>query len=825
MSCLSTIRPAAIGLSLIAMLLSACGGGSDDDTTAMSGEARSALQTTRAAAAAPSLAAQPGVHSIKLSWAGGGASRYNAYLSSSASCDIALYAQCPEGRMLPNVQSPLEVGGLVNGRVYHARLEVLGAGGTVVSNQASARPNTIAFNGAVRAMGFTPDGSAYLGGSFTAAGVTSGQGVALSTASAQPTQAAFPMVVGGAVLAAAPDGAGGWYIGGGFKRVGSLARRHLAHVFADGSVDANWKPEPNATVRAIAVMAGVVYVGGDFSRVLGQKRVGLAAVNTAGTLSAWNPEANRGVTALAAGNGTIYAGGFFDAVGAFGRGHLVAFDAQANVLPWNPGADNLVRTLVLAGSTLYAGGDFTSVAGQARNCLAAIGTDGVLRAWNPNVQSCPAAHVRGIAVDGNTVYVGGSFAAAGPGAGAPRNGLAAFDLHGALLPWNPGADAAVHTLAVTKSASGATTIFVGGDFSAVGARRRLHLAAIDSGGSVRAWKSEPNAPVHVLSDAGTSLYAGGDFTGLGAVRRRYLAALDGDGALLPWNPNANSHVHAMGMAGTTVFAGGSFTAIGGQARPRLAAIDVTGRLESWNPGTDGTVNALAVSGITVYAGGDFGSAAGQPRARLAAFGTAGELRAWNPGADGAVNALALTSSVVFGDTVYMGGAFSNVAGQTRRRLAAVSDLGVLKPWNPQCCDNVGAGEVVHALRSSGSTIYAGGSFGKIGVFGRRGLAAVSTAGQVLPWAPSADNVVHTLAVLGQTVYAGGEFTQISAFDGSSAARRGLAAIDIDGRPTAWNPNANGTVARIEPFNGTLHVGGSFTQMGSTVAGGWKTLAP
>ena len=105
----------------------------------------------------------------------------------------------------------------------------------------------------------------------------------------------------------------------------------------------------------------------------------------------------------------------------------------------------------------------------------------------------------------------------------------------------------------------------------------------------------------------------------------------------------------------------------------LAALDATtGAAIAWNPTT---VSALAVSGDTVYVGGGFTQIGGQARNNIAALdaGT-GAATAWNPSADSTVSALA-----VAGDTVY---AWSEVlekaevadgVGALRTRLVAVKD--------------------------------------------------------------------------------------------------------------------------------------------------------
>ncbi len=64
---------------------------------------------------------------------------------------------------------------------------------------------------------------------------------------------------------------------------------------------------------------------------------------------------------------------------------------------------------------------------------------------------------------GNAIYVGGSFTHAYDGSTlVPRDNLAAFDLSGNLLPWNPGANGAVLAFA-----SNGKRLFAGGKFTTV----------------------------------------------------------------------------------------------------------------------------------------------------------------------------------------------------------------------------------------------------------------------------------------------------------------------------------------------------------------------
>ena len=90
-------------------------------------------------------------------------------------------------------------------------------------------------DGPVDAVAIGPDGTTYIGGKFGYVGPVTGSGVALDATSGA-RNVSFPPVHG-QVSAAVSDGAGGYYIGGYFTKVGGLTRHDIAHILADGSVD------------------------------------------------------------------------------------------------------------------------------------------------------------------------------------------------------------------------------------------------------------------------------------------------------------------------------------------------------------------------------------------------------------------------------------------------------------------------------------------------------------------------------------------------------------------------------------------------------------
>ena len=657
-----------------------------------------------------------------------------------------------------------------------------------------ARSDFAVANGTVNAAVLS-GGTLILGGSFTRVGPVTGSGVPVDVLSGMAVDG-FPAVAG-QVSAVAPDGEGGWYIGGTFTAVGGMPRGNLAHIRADNSVAA-WDPAANNVVRALAVSGGTVYVAGDFSSVGGQARSDIAALDAAtGLATAWNPGANGIVRALVVSGDTVYVGGQFTSVGGQPRNRIAALGAlTGQVLAWNPGSDGTVRALALGGGRVYAGGLFSRIGGQSRTDIAALdAVTGAATTWNPSA----SGQVLTLQVSAGTVYAGGDFMSIGA---RPRSRIAALDaVTGVATNWNPVASSTVLTLVVSGG-----VVHAGGDFLSIGGQARSRVAALDiTTGLATSWDPSAYGTVMALGVSGGVVYVGGSFSALGGLRRSNLAAVDvTTGVVTSWDPAPDGQVLslALGASDDVVYVGGTFSAIGGQVRGGLAAVDAaSGAIASWDPNADGGVSALAVSGGIIYAGGSFTSIGGQQRGNLAALDPASGLATpWAPEPDGQVFALA-----VAGDVVYVGGSFMACSGVTRGNIAAVSaSTGLATAWAPE------ANGTVRALALTCGTVYAGGFFTTIGGQGRNRITALNvTSGLATAWNPNANGPVYALVLSGGTVYVGGVLNLVG-----GQPRNRIAALDpATGLATPWNPNADGTVRVLVPGGGVVYAAGSFTSMG------------
>ena len=678
--------------------------------------------------------------------------------------------------------------------------------------------NTWVTNGPVNAI--VPAGDkVYIGGIFTYVGPYTGGGIPIDTSTGAPVTS-FPKI-NGTVNAVCTDGNGGWFVGGSFTSVGGVARNNIAHIFSNGSLDPAWNPNANYAVSALTISGSAVYTGGGFTFIGGQTRNHIAALDvTTGNALAWNPNAGQtipnvnivpppvcNVYSLAVNGSTVYAGGWFDSIGGQSRNCIAALDATTgNALAWNPNPNALVRSLALSGTTVYAGGIFTSIGGQSRNYIAALDSaTGNALAWNPNANSY--GFVYSLAVSGTTVFAGGEFTSIG---GQDRNRIAALDAAtGNALAWDPNANYIVYSIVVSG-----TTVYAGGSFTSIGGQSRNYIAALDATtGNATTWdptaSGNPYGTVLSLGLSGTTVYAGGVFTSIGGQRRNNIAALNAaTGKATDWNPNANFEITAIAVSGTTVFAGGDFDRIGEQTHLYFAALDATTAKNSlvWNPNAGGIPQSLAVSGTTIYA-------AGNGIAALDA--TTGDALPWNPNANGGVFSLALS-----GATVYVGGTFDTIGGQCRNHIAALDvATGKALTWNPDAnALDVYDYSGVSSLAVSGTTIYAGGAFDSIGGQSRRYIAALdATTGKPTSWNPNPNALVRSLALSGTTVYAGGEFS------GIGGQNRGcIAALDAaTGNALTWNPNAtNGNsqsvVYSLAVSGTTVYVGGYFNSIGQGV---------
>ncbi|MBN1578268.1 MAG: fibronectin type III domain-containing protein [Chitinispirillaceae bacterium] len=149
-------------------------------------------------------------------------------------------------------------------------------------------------------------------------------------------------------------------------------------------------PDPdiatNGVVRTVLFYGDKLYIGGNFTEVTDKNgtydRTDLAAYDAATwRVTDFKANTNRGtVRAIVAGNGRLFAGGTFTKINGEPRSRVAALDTATGAVITgfrNKGSaiDGEVWALALSKTALYVGGSFIAVDGYARNNLASLNID------------------------------------------------------------------------------------------------------------------------------------------------------------------------------------------------------------------------------------------------------------------------------------------------------------------------------------------------------------------------------------------------------------------------------------------------------------------
>lgn len=197
--------------------------------------------------------------------------------------------------------------------------------------------------------------------------------------------------------------------------------------------------------------------------------------------------------------------------------------------------------------------------------------------------------------DGNLLYIGGIFTEVkyGSGSAVTRNRLAGLDLSNQqVIPWNPSPNNKVDTLAVDEN-----SIYVGGSFTEIQQQQRSYLVSFDKvSGLLTSWVPAPNDEVYALHADANKVWVGGRFTAIAGQNKLRIASFSKPNLVMDQsNLDANGDVFTMAGTETTLYVGGAFTDIGGVERKYIAAIDkATGTVTNWNPQLNNEVRSISI---------------------------------------------------------------------------------------------------------------------------------------------------------------------------------------------------------------------------------------
>jgi hypothetical protein len=330
-----------------------------------------------------------------------------------------------------------------------------------------------------------------------------------------------------------------------------------------------WRP--NGTVKTVVFKGKRVYIGGEFTQVVGPsaqtaQRANIVALNrtTGALIKSFHPRVDGAVNSIAIYKKRLYLGGEFSSVNGKKRRHLAAVKLPKGHLvnPWRQQVNGPVNSLLTMRGRLYVGGNFTKVAHKRHVRLAALlaKTSKTVKGW-PKVK----------------------FGANGP----------------------------VYKLA---AAPGRRAVLVGGHFHQLVKKHRVNLGAVTTAGKlVKSWKPKAactdECPVRDLAVSGKSVYAGLDGPGGRLRAYRYPS-----GKVL-WNVKTDGEIDAVAVSGSNLLIGGHFATAAGLPRKMFAELTTGGTVTSRVVSSTGPrfpgVLEIAVKKRVALVGGSFTDIAGQ----------------------------------------------------------------------------------------------------------------------------------------------------------------------------------------------------------------------
>jgi uncharacterized delta-60 repeat protein len=640
-------------------------------------------------------------------------------------------------------------------------------------------------------------------------------------------------------------------------------RRGLARLHADGTLDASFVahadggPAAGPAVAALAVQPdGRILVGGHFTSLQTganaspTARRRLARLNGDGSLDAtFDPSPNQAVLALLLQrDGRIVIGGGFTALQPNGatesvaRLRLARLNNDGTLDPdFLPQANNRVLSLALqADDAILVGGDFRTLQGatdefaSTRNFIGRLRANGALdTTFDPSASASVAVVLQ--QRDGR-VLVGGSFTALRPSSGntvISRRYLARLLSDGSVDDaFDPKPNAAVNTFSLQPDGQ----VLLGGAFTALrpgaeaNAIPRQRLARLLPNGALDGSFSDDTGTVgRTLRQPDGKLIVTGAFTRLAGVTRRNLARLNADGSLdTGFTPATDGSIETLILQSDgKIVIGGSFTTVNDISRTYLARLNPDGSLDTaYHPQPNGTVYSLiAQSDGRLLAGGAFNAfdpddnddTAVASRNYLARITTEGTLDdSYQPGAGGAVLSLVLQPD----GALLVAGTFTSLTGHggaasTRSYLGRLTAAGALdESFQPTPNATVQA----LALQTDGSIVLSGlfttlnpGAKTTTEPIARQRIARLKSDGTVdAGFSPSPDGTITSILVHpGGQIYLGGLFNALNLLPHYNLAR-----LNADGSvDSQFTLNANSSVVALSLDTADrILVSGNFTAL-------------
>jgi uncharacterized delta-60 repeat protein len=695
-------------------------------------------------------------------------------------------------------------------------------------------------NGSVDKLLIQPDGKIIIGGIFTSVGGQKRVGIArLNTDGTPDSFFIDPNITGSRpcnppnpciILAITLQSDGKILVGGYFTSVNGQSRSDIVRLNSNGTLDSSFQM-PNVTgISAISVQSdGKILIGGSFTSVNGQTRNNVARLNADGSLDAGftNPNVNGSVSTTAIQtDGKILIGGYFTLVGGQTRHGIARLNSDGTL-------DNTFNQIYypeLRVNIITIQSDGKIIFGSPAifgNFVRRLNADGSLDVTFTNVNFSGIignSILTSIATQSDgKILVTGSFGFVNSQA---RNGLARLNSNGSLdTNFNPNVDVGIvlNFFKVANAFQSNGKIIIGGVFTSVGNQPRHNVARLNNDGAVDNVFTDPNIfqngiVYEMAIQPDGKIIIGGDFISVGGHPRNYVARLNSDGSLdesFIYLSATYNIIDAIGIqtTGKILISGRS---------SGLIRLNSNGTVDnSFTQNAAQLVRAISVQpNDKILIGGDFTLVAGQPRRKAARLNSDGtlDLTFGDPNVNVSVNTfIHFVDAITFqpDGKVLIGGFFDRVGGQPRNNIARLNFDGTLD--NSFAEPNLDGQVSSFAIQPDGK-IFVGGYFTSAGIQPRSGVARLNSNGTLdstfvnpninLP----ANEMISALAIQsdGKLLVGGTSFSTVG-----GQSRLNVARLNNDGTlDTSFiSPDANGTVnAILLQSDGKVLIGGGFNSI-------------
>jgi uncharacterized delta-60 repeat protein len=587
--------------------------------------------------------------------------------------------------------------------VANVRIARLNTNGTLDATFVTGTGVTGAFGSSVYLsdLAVQPDNKIVICGKFTSVNGSARSGIARLNADGSVDLGFAPSgVTGGSAVASglAIQTNGSIVIGGRFTRVNGSSRTNIARLTSTGSIDGGFV-NPKGTdfdIYAVALQSdNKVLIGGQFNTVDGVARTSVARLTTTGALDGtFDPGAAPRHTTYSISvqpDGNIILGNL--ALLALDPGQymierLAPTGLQDPTFAASAGAavGNILASVITPDGKLVIGGDFDAIDGVSRKSVARFNPDGSLDlSFDPG--SGPSGSIESVkaiaAQPDGKVLIGGAFTSYN---GTARNRIARLNTDGSLdTDFNPGTGFNSRVFSISLQTD--EKIIVGGGFTSFNSQSgKQYLVRLNPNATLDATfaiGTGPNASVNATAiQPDGKILLGGLFSSINGTSRNGRARLLPTGVVdtnfVPVGVSlCDVRACAVQSDGKVWFGGYFYYTTGDTNWTTFQRLNANGSLDvKILTGAEIAELGLAVApladGTTLFGGGTFNSGF-LPGTRLGQTIPSGLIDATATPANPIVDQV-FTLSVISNSTIFCGGDFTAVYGQSRYGLARLMDI-------------------------------------------------------------------------------------------------------------------------------------------------------